>query len=221
MVVSRTLTIDSVMVPLVVSSKPKGMGRAIGKRIVGGNGWYSVHMFVVDNDIAHLECGSSKNHLGMSLVLAFIMQTNIFAVATEVYWSTWTLDHCWCGQGGTPVWSQCWCWWMYSSEARILGGAVCWVWSWRNLQRGCGKNNDALHRSESLAKDFAFSGGVLDIAVEGHDEVRGGFHMCRGQSAPRGRGSWCIWPLKFTHETSTWPLILIGLMLGKRCIVVY
>ena len=45
-------------------------------------------MFGVDNDIAHLECGSSKNHLGMSLVLAFIMQTNIFAAATEVYWPT-------------------------------------------------------------------------------------------------------------------------------------
>lgn len=85
MVVSRTLTIDSVMVPLVVSSMPKGMGRAIGKRIVGGNGCYSVHKFGIDNDIAHLGGGFSKNHLVMSLVLAFMMQTNIFAGATEVY----------------------------------------------------------------------------------------------------------------------------------------
>ena len=107
-VVSRMLIMDLEMVPYVVSSMPKAMGNAMGRRTILYDACNHVQERSWHSDVLYCEGKPHAEAASTLLGLMSVMQARTLAVSMEVYSMCRNLGSLCCGQGGTHV--QCWCW---------------------------------------------------------------------------------------------------------------
>ena len=97
--------LDLVMVPLVVSSMPNEMGRAVGTRKVS---YVAVGDRVSIRAVVRVmsftvKAGPELKYPGMSSESALMIQANILVASTEVNLAHRKWGHCCCGKGRIPI----------------------------------------------------------------------------------------------------------------------